>query len=446
MGDRPTAHADRLSAFDGVDPPDTDRYLDCIHCGFCLPTCPTYLILGNEMDSPRGRIYLIRAASEGRVGISDNFVKHMNLCLVCRACETACPSGVQFTSLMEATRGQIARNYAYPASERRLRDFILDTFTDSRRLARIARALRAYQRSGLQALVRDSGLLRVFGRLADMEALLPSVPGPRLRQALAEMTPARGDNRGRVGLLAGCVQSVFFPGVNLATARVLAENGYEVIAPKEQVCCGSLLVHEGERARGQALARQTIDLFERADVDLVVVNAAGCGSVMKEYGDLLRGDPRYAQRAEAFGAKVKDISQVLAAVPIDGRLGALPLKVTYHEPCHLVHGQRVRVEPRTAIKAVPGIQFVELKESDMCCGSAGIYNLIHPKESRQLLDRKLDRIAESGAEIVVSGNTGCLIQLEAGIRRRGMSVRVAHPVELIASSYEAGAARAGLAT
>jgi glycolate oxidase iron-sulfur subunit len=429
------------SAFDAVDPPDTERYLDCIHCGFCLPSCPTYLMLGNEMDSPRGRIYLIRAASEGRVGISDSFVKHMNLCLVCRACETACPSGVGFTSLMEATRGQIARNYTYPARERKLRDFLLDTFTDSKRLARMLWSLRIYQRSGLQTLVRASGLLRLFGRLAEMEALLPPIPDAGLQQALPERTPARGQKRGRVGLLAGCVQSLFFPGVNLATTRVLAENGYEVIAPREQGCCGSLLVHEGERVRGQALARTTIDLFERAEVDLVVVNAAGCGSVMKEYGDLLRGDPRYAGRAEAFAANVRDISQVLAAIPIDGKMGELSLKVTYHEPCHLVHGQRLRVEPRAAIKAIRGIRFVELRESDMCCGSAGIYNLINPKESRQLLDRKLDRIAESGAEIVVSGNPGCLIQLQSGIARRGMNVRVVHPVELLAWAYDARAGK-----
>jgi glycolate oxidase iron-sulfur subunit len=344
---------------------------------------------------------------------------------------------------MEATRGQIARNYAYPASERRLRNFILDTFTDSKRLGRILRPLRVYQRSGLQRLVRASGLLRLFGRLEEMEGLLPPIPDPALRRALAEITPARGPGRGRAGLLAGCVQSAFFSAVNLATVRVLSENGYEVIAPGGQVCCGSLLVHEGERTRGQALARTTIDLFERAGVDLVVVNAAGCGSVMKEYGELLRGDPRYAERAEAFGKKVRDISQVLAAIPIDGRLGELPLKVTYHEPCHLVHGQRVRAEPRAAIKAIPGIRFIELKESDMCCGSAGVYNLINPKESRQLLDRKLDRIAESGAEIVVSGNPGCVLQLGAGIRRRGMKVRVAHPVELLASSYEAGSMRTG---
>lgn len=438
MASQLTAQAANKSAFDAVDPPDTETYLDCIHCGFCLPVCPTYRTLENEMDSPRGRIYLIRAASEGRIGISDNFVKHMNLCLVCRACEPACPSGVKFGHLMEAARGQIKRHYTYPAAERRLRDFILNTFTDSNRLTRMMRPLRLYQRSGVQALVRASGLLKLLGRLGEMEGLLPSIPDVRLRLALAETTPARGHKRGRVGLLTGCVQSVLFPGVNLATARVLAENGYEVIAPNGQRCCGSLLIHEGERERGKAFARKTIELFEQAGVETVVVNAAGCGSVMKEYGDLFHDDPQYAARAEAFGKKVRDISQVLASSPIKGKLGKLPLKVTYHEPCHLVHGQRVRAEPRALIKAIPAVQFVELKESDVCCGSAGVYNLINPKESRQIVERKLDRIAESGAEIIVSGNPGCLIQLDAGVRRRGLKVRVLHPIELLALAYDAG--------
>jgi glycolate oxidase iron-sulfur subunit len=242
-----------------------------------------------------------------------------------------------------------------------------------------------------------------------------------------------------VGLLAGCVQSVLFPGVNLATARVLSENGYEVVAPKGQGCCGSLLIHEGERERGKAFARKTIEVFERAEVETVVVNAAGCGSAMKEYGGLLHDDPQYATRAATFGKKVKDISEVLAAAPINGKLGSLPLRVTYQEPCHLVHGQRVRSEPRTLIRSVPDVQFIELRESDVCCGSAGIYNLIHPAEARQVLERKLDRIAESGADVVVSGNPGCLIQLDVGMKRRGMKVRVAHPVELLAWSYDAGA-------
>src|SRR3989449_6703809 len=261
------------SAFDQIDPPDADLQLDCVHCGFCLPTCPTYLVLGNEMDSPRGRIYLIRSASEGKIGISDNFVKHMNLCLLCRACETACPSGVKFGFLMESARGQIERHYQYSAADRRFRHLILRTFTDLRRLRAVTGLLSFYQRSGLQKLVRASGTLGLFGRLGKMEALLPAIPDKRRRKELPEVMPAKGEKRGRVGLLVGCVQRFFFADVNSATARVLSENGYEVVVPRDQGCCGSLLVHEGEREQAKALARRTIDIFERAHVDLVVVNA-----------------------------------------------------------------------------------------------------------------------------------------------------------------------------
>jgi glycolate oxidase iron-sulfur subunit len=434
--------ADRAgSAFDAVDPPDTETYLDCIHCGFCLPTCPTYMTLANEMDSPRGRIYLIRAAAEGRIGIGDSFVRHMNLCLVCRACETVCPAGVKFGHLMEAARGQIRRHYRYPAAERRLRDFILNTFADPARLAWLVRVLWLYQRSGLQTLVRASGVLGLLGRLGEMERLLPPVPGPRGRAALPGVTPASGRRRGRAGLLTGCVQGALFPEVNRATARVLAENGHDVVVPPEQGCCGSLLVHEGERERGKALARAMIDCFERSAVEVVAVAAAGCGSVMKEYGALLHDDPVYAAKAEAFGRRVKDVSEVLAASPIDGGLGRLPITVTYHEPCHLAHAQRVRAEPRAVIRAIPDVRLLELRESDVCCGSAGIYNLINPEESRRLLDRKLDCIAETGADYVASGNPGCLAQLRAGIRRRGMRVRAVHPVELLAWAYHVGAGR-----
>src|SRR5574337_705092 len=306
-------------AFDQLDPPDPELFLDCIHCGFCLPTCPTYLVLGNEMDSPRGRLYLIRTASEGKTGVSDNFANHMDLCLLCRACETACPSGVQFGSLMEAARGQIERRYQRPAAERRLRNFLLHTFTDLGRLRTLTSLLRLYQRSGLQRLIRGSGLLSRLGRLGWMEALLPDTPDTYLHDGLAEFTPAKGQRRGRVGFLLGCVQRFLFARVNAATVRVLSENGYEVITPTDQGCCGSLLIHEGEREQGKALARQTIDIFERANVDHIVVNAAGCGSVMKEYWELLHTDPAYAGKAEAFSKKVRDVSELLAGVPLCGQ-------------------------------------------------------------------------------------------------------------------------------
>jgi glycolate oxidase iron-sulfur subunit len=424
------------SAFDQLDPPDPELALDCVHCGFCLPTCPTYLVLGNEMDSPRGRIWLIRTASEGKTAITDNFVKHMNLCLLCRACETACPSGVKFGFLMESARGQVDRHYQYSAADRRFRDLILHTFTNFGRLQAMTGLLRFYQRSGLQKLVRASGILGLLGRLGPMEALLPAIPDQRLRTELPEILPAKGEQRGRVGLLTGCVQRFFFAQVNSATARVLSENGYEVVMPRDQGCCGSLLVHEGERERAKELARKTIDVFERAGVEAVVVNAAGCGSVMKEYWELLHGDPAYAERAQVFSQRVRDVSQLLAPLPLNGRLRALDkVTVTYHDACHLAHGQRVRLEPRAILKAIPGLRFVELPESDFCCGSAGVYNLLYPDLAQQFLDRKIERIKETGAEVVVSANPGCSLQIEKGLRERGLAIRVLHPVELLDWSY-----------
>jgi glycolate oxidase iron-sulfur subunit len=412
-----------------------EKILDCVHCGFCLPTCPTYLVLGNEMDSPRGRLYLMRAAAEGRVGIGETFVKHMNLCLVCRACETACPSSVDFGHLMESARGQARRKYPEPLSDRLFRKFVLQLFTNSGRLRLLLRPMRLYQRLGVQRLLRGTGLFKHLGRWGAMEALMPTVPDASLLADFPDVTPASPPQRGRVALLLGCAQHAFFPDVNLATARVLAANGFEVVAPRGQGCCGSLFVHEGEREQGKALARMTIDAFEAARADFVAINAAGCGSVMKDYGELLKDDPRYAARAAAFGRKVRDVSQILADAGLTGTLRPLNLKVTYHDACHLAHGQRVRAEPRALLAAIPGLQLVPLRDADFCCGSAGVYNLLHPEPAREFLNRKLDRLAETGAEVVVSGNPGCLLQIGMGLRERGLPMRAAHTVEVLDWSY-----------
>jgi glycolate oxidase iron-sulfur subunit len=412
-----------------------EKILDCVHCGFCLPTCPTYLVLGNEMDSPRGRIYLMRSAVEGRIGIEESFARHMGLCLVCRACETACPSGVQFGSLMETARGQIERKYSHPLSDRIFRKLILDTFTNRKLLGLLLAPLRVYQRLGIQRLVRATGILALMGRWGAMEGFMPTLPDPALSRGFPEVTPAIGARRGRVALLLGCAQHSFFPDVNHATARVLARNGFEVVAPKAQGCCGSLYVHEGEREKGKALARKTIDVFEAAGVDFVAINAAGCGSVMKEYGELLKEEPLYAARAAAFSGKVRDVSEILADAGLVGGLHPLPLRVAYHDACHLAHGQRVRTPPRTLLAAIPGLTLAPLRESDFCCGSAGIYNLQHPEPARELLDRKLDRLTETGAQMVVAGNPGCLLQIAAGLRARRMSMRAAHTIELLDWSY-----------
>lgn len=425
----------RVGAFDRQDPPELEKILDCVHCGFCLPTCPTYLALGNEMDSPRGRLYLMRAAAEDRVGIGETFVKHMNLCLVCRACETACPSGVEFGHLMESARGQARRKYPEALADRLLRKLVLGVFTSPRRLRRLMGPMRLYQRLGVQRLLRGSGLLGLLGRWGAMEALIPKIPAASLGVDLPEVTPPVPPRRGRVALLLGCAQHAFFPDVNLATVRVLAANGFEVVIPRGQGCCGSLFVHEGERERGKALARASIDAFDAASADFVAINAAGCGSVMKEYGELLKDDPGYAGRAAAFSRKVRDVSQILAQAGLAGTLHPVHLTATYHDACHLAHGQRLRAEPRALLAAVPGLQLVPLRDADFCCGSAGIYNLLHPELAREFLNQKLDRLAETGAQVVVSGNPGCLLQIAMGLRQRGLRMRAAHTVEVLDWSY-----------
>jgi glycolate oxidase iron-sulfur subunit len=422
-------------AFDPLDPPSMDKILDCVHCGFCLPTCPTYLVLGNEMDSPRGRIYLMRSAAEGRIGIADSFVKHMNLCLVCRACETACPSGVEFGHLMETARGQVERRYEYRFADRVFRKFILRTFTDRTLLRLLLAPMRAYQRLGIQRLVRRSGILGLLGRWGAMEALMPTMPDPALGRGFPEVTPAVGPQRGRVALLLGCAQHAFFPDVNLATVRVLANNGFEVVAPRAQGCCGSLFVHEGEREQGKALARKAIEVFEATGADFVAINAAGCGSVMKDYGELLKDDPDFGARAAALSRRVRDVSEILAETGLSGTLHPVKLRVAYHDACHLAHGQRVRSQPRSLLGAIPGLTLVPLQEADFCCGSAGVYNLLHPEVAKEFLNRKLDRLALTGADVVVAGNPGCLLQIAAGLRERGMPTRAAHTIELLDWSY-----------
>jgi glycolate oxidase iron-sulfur subunit len=387
------------------------------------------------MDSPRGRIYLMRAAGEGRVEIGDSFAKHMSLCLVCRACETACPSGVEFGRLMEAARGQVARKHAYSLPDQLLRKVVLETFTNRDLLRILLAPMRLYQKLGIQRVIRSMGFLKVLGRWGAMERLMPPLPDPALAAHFPELTPALGPRRGRVALLLGCAQHAFFPDVNLATARVLAANGFEVVAPRGQGCCGSLLVHEGERERGKALARRTIDVFEAAGADLVAINAAGCGSVMKDYGELLKGDPKYADRAAAFGRRACDVSELLAKAGLAGTLHPVKLRVAYHDACHLAHGQRVRAEPRALLTAIPGLELVPLRESEFCCGSAGIYNLLHPELSREFLERKLDHLAETGAQVVVAGNPGCLLQIAMGLRERGLAMRAVHTVEVLDWSY-----------
>jgi glycolate dehydrogenase iron-sulfur subunit len=418
--------------YDTHHPPSDELIDKCVHCGFCLPVCPTYVLWNEEMDSPRGRIYLMKMVADGTANINKTWVNHFDTCLGCMACMTACPSGVEYGKLIEATRAQIERRYTRPAAEKRFRRLLFSIFPRPDRLRALLLPLRLYQKAGLQSLVRRAGIPKLFpARFRAMEALLPQVPA---QEALPELIPAQGERRRRVGLLLGCVQRVLFPQVNAATARVLAAEGCEVVAPKAQPCCGALLVHAGEEKQAVQLARQTIDAFEKAQVDAVIINAAGCGSNVKEYGHLLRDDLEYAERAKAFAAKCRDVSEFLAELEPRATCRALPLRVAYHDACHLQHAQGVRLQPRTVLGRIPQLEVLEIPEAAICCGSAGIYNLVQPEAATELGDRKASHIAALEADIVVSANPGCLLQLQSALARAGRELPVRHFIELLDAS------------
>lgn len=419
-------------AFDANHPPSLDIINKCVHCGFCLPTCPTYALWGEEMDSPRGRIYLMKMAAEGTASMNPTWVGHFDACLGCVACTTACPSGVDYGKLIEATRAQIERNYRRPGSERRFRHLLLRTMTHPERLRALLLPVRIYQKSGLQTLARKTGLLNLLPkRFRSAEALLPTITQ---NGSLPQLIPAQGERRRRVGLLTGCVQRVMFGGVNGATARVLAAEGCEVVVPAEQPCCGALMVHAGEEHEAQELARRTIQAFEAAQVDTVVINAAGCGSNVKEYGHLLRDDPQFAERARQFAAKCKDVSEALAELGPRAQRHPLPLRVAYHDACHLQHAQGVRTQPRSLMQQIPGLELKEIPEASICCGSAGIYNLVQPEAAQELGDRKAAFISALQPDVIATGNPGCILQIQSALRRRGANIPVLHTIELLDAS------------
>lgn len=418
------------SAFDALRPPAADTLADCVHCGFCLPACPTYQLWGEEMDSPRGRIHLMELAREGRASMTETFVGHMDACLGCMACVTACPSGVRYQDLIEATRAQIERHHARSRLDRWFRAAIFAVFPYPRRLRLALAAAWLYQRLGLQALLRRGGALaRLPARLRAVEALLPPV---RLRQLLAggvaAHTAATGTPRRRVGLLTGCVQRVLFDDVNAATARVLAAEGCDVVAPPAQGCCGALMVHAGWEAGARDHARALIDAFDQAGVDTIVTNAAGCGSTLKEYGHLLRDDPAYAERAAALAGKACDVSELLAELTPRAERHRLPVRVAYQDACHLNHAQGVRRAPRDVLAGIPGLELAELAEPDLCCGSAGIYNLVQPEPAEELGARKAGHVRAAACDLVVSANPGCAMQLR---RHLDGAPPVRHPVQLV---------------
>jgi glycolate oxidase iron-sulfur subunit len=423
------------STFDQHEPPSERLINECVHCGFCLPTCPTYTLWNEEMDSPRGRIYLMKLALEGKTEMTGKFAGHFDKCLGCMACVTACPSGVQYEKLIEATRAQLERNYPRTRTDRLYRNFIFSLFPRPLRLRLALLPLWLYQRSGLRWLLRRLGLLKLLPpRLRAMEAQLPPVTASALWSRMPARIAAVGPQRRRVGLLLGCVQRVFFHDVNVATASMLAAEGCEVIIPRQQGCCGALMTHAGRLEEARAAARRLIDVFDKAGVDTVVVDAAGCGSNMKEYGYLLRDDPAYAQRAEGFASKCRDISEILTELDPRAPRHPVPLRVAYHDSCHLQHAQRVRMQPRELLSRIPGLELLEIPESAICCGSAGIYNLVEPGPASELGRRKVRNILSLQPDALVSGNPGCLLQISTGLEQAGHPIPTLHLVELLYAS------------
>jgi len=423
-------------AFDEQDKPSPDLIRDCVHCGFCLSACPTYLETGNELDSPRGRIYLMNSAVNGEIPIEGSLVKHLDMCLGCLACEPACPSGVQYGSLIEAGRSQIERRYERSTFDRLYRSLIFYLFPYPKRMKLMLPVFYVYQKLGLRTLTQSTGIIsRISQKLGNMEAMLPNVKSPVFPPEMPEITPAKGKKRYRVALLSGCVQSVFFSKTNDATVRVLRENGCEIVVPQNQSCCGALSVHSGRLSEGREFAKQTIKTFEGLDIDAFIINSAGCGSTIKDYSELLKDDPEYSARALALSEKTKDILEFLNDIGVEGDLKKLNIKVTYQDACHIGHAQRIKEQPREVLKRIPGLELVEMPEADLCCGSAGIYNLVQPEMSQNLLERKMRNVKRNKVDYLVAGNPGCLLQIQKGIQQEGLSIKTAHPVELLDWSY-----------
>jgi len=403
----------------------------CVHCGFCLPTCPSYILLGQEMDSPRGRIYMMKAGVDGRLAMNDGMVGHFDTCLGCMACETACPSGVRYAPLVEETRAAIEHHHTRPIGDRLFRQLLFWLLPYPARLRLFAMPLAFV--NALRGRPRLLSLLPL--KLRNLIALAPDAKNARVSGAVPERTAAAGATRLRAGFVTGCVQQVFFGHVNEATVRVLAAEGCEVHAPHAQGCCGALALHSGRDDDARHFARRLIEAFERTDVDVVVVNAAGCGSSMKSYGDLFRGDPAWAARAQTFAAKVRDVTEVLAGLgAAQAPRHRLDMKVAYHDACHLAHAQGVRQQPRDLLTVIPGVTLVPIADGEICCGSAGIFNLVQPEMASELGRRKAANIADAKADIVATTNPGCMLQITAAARAAGVAPPVVHVVEILDAS------------
>jgi len=425
-----------VPAFDAHKPPEIDLIEDCVHCGFCLPTCPTYVLWNEEMDSPRGRIVLMSEGLQEDSVLSDTMVGHFDNCLGCMACVTACPSGVRYDLLIEDTRQQVERQHPRTPRERLLRRALFSTFPYPGRLRATIPLIVAFRRSGLARRAQQS---RIVDRVPLLRTLAELAPPVRLRDMLRRLpavTKAAGEKRGTVGFLQGCVQRAYFGDVNAATVAVLAAEGFEVHAPRAPRCCGALGLHAGQEEDSLPLAKATIEAFE--GYDHVVVNAAGCGSAIKDYGHLLRDDPEWSERAAALAARARDVHELLASVAPRAKRHPVELTVAYHDACHLAHAQDIRAQPRQLLRAIPGLELVEPAEWELCCGSAGIYNLTRPEAARQLGERKADNLLATGAAAIAAANPGCTLQIAAHLERKGRPLPLVHPMQLLAQSIAGG--------
>jgi glycolate oxidase iron-sulfur subunit len=424
--------ADSFVLFDRPQQADLDR---CVHCGLCLNACPTYRELGVEMDSPRGRIYQMVQVANG-TPISPSYIEHIDLCLACRACESACPSGVQYGRLVEAARAEIENHSRRGLVARTVRRFVFGKLLQSPALMTAAgTAAYLYQASRLQKLVRGSGLWKLLGKLGRLEQLSPSAEPPFFFSQIGKTFPAEGEQRYRVALMAGCLANVSFARLNEATVRVLQKNGCEVSVPAGQGCCGALHLHAGIRTEARKLARQNIDAVLEGGFDAIITNAAGCGSTLKEYHELLEHDPVYAEKAQRFSRLMKDVTEFLGSIELNREMTPVPITVTYQDSCHLAHGQKIRTPPRRLLAAIPGLQFREMPLADLCCGSAGIYNVVENDMAMAVLEKKMQSVKATGADVIATANPGCMLQLEAGARLHGHGQRVAHVVELLDEAY-----------
>ena len=427
--------APELPSGGGGAPPRRSLLDDCVHCGFCLPTCPTWVSWGEEMDSPRGRIDLMRGLAEGKIGWSETVAAHFDRCLGCMACVTSCPSGVRYDVLIEQTRARLEKESPRGVFDRLHREMLFAFLPYPGRLRALAGLLLVYSKSGLQWLVRASGLLKLLpGRVRQLDALLPPVR-PSGFSELPQRVPAVGPRRARVGLVAGCVQRVFFPDVNRATLSVLAAEGCEVVVPAGQGCCGALSIHAGREAESLDFARNLIASFETAgELDAILVNAAGCGSNLKDYGRLFAKDPQWASRASDFRAKVRDVTEFLAKLPPVAERHPIAARVAYHDSCHLAHAQGITQQPRELLRGIPELTLLEVPDGDQCCGSAGIYNLVEPESADQIGERKVDNILKTKADFLASANPGCTLQIAKFLRERGVKLPAAHPIEILDAS------------